>query len=175
MAGSTYIETIPLNNENKYILQLLQNKDLKANVYVSFFALNCKVTINKLSTGKELINSGYFTRDEIVPGDPEFEQRFIEYKIKAEEMDSVRTSNSEPCMVYISSLEDNFVKSSFTSNDRYLIIGQNIQYASILTEKTKGIKYLFPISSNYDGDILLQIEAINQPEFYVYYYYYEGN
>ena len=175
IGGATYIETLALNEENKYILKLLQNKNLNANVYVSFFALNCKVTINKITNPKELIKSGYFTRDEVVPGDTEFEQRFIDYKIKAEEMDSVRTAESEPCMVYITSIENNFKKSSFTLDDRYLIIAQNIQYASILTDKTKGIKYLFPISSNYEGEILLQIEAINQPEFNIYYYYYEEN
>ena len=54
------------------------------------------------------------------------------------------------------------------------MIGQNIQYASILAEKTKRIKYLFPIISNYEGDILLKIESINQPECKIYYYY-EGN
>ena len=175
MAGSTYIETLPLNEENTYILKFLQNKELQKNIYVSFFALNCKVTIKKITNSRTLIESGYFTRDEILTKDKEFDQRFSDYTIKAEEMDSVRTSQSEPCMVYISSLEDNFNKSSFNIDDRYLIIGQNIQYASILTEKTKGIKYLFPISSNYDGDILLKIEAINQPEFNIYYYYYEGN
>ena len=74
-------------------------------------------------------------------------------------MDSVRISKSEPCIVYIS-LEDNFNKTSFNIDDRYLIIGQNIQYALILTEKTKGIKYLFPNSSNYDGDMLLKIEEL---------------
>ena len=65
-------------------------------------------------------------------------------------MDFVKIAKSVLCMVYISSIEDNFNKSSFTLDDRYLIIAQNIQYASILTDKTKGIKYLFPISSNYN-------------------------
>ena len=65
-------------------------------------------------------------------------------------MDFVKIAKSVLCMVYISSIEDNFNKSSFTLDDRYLIIGQNFQYTSILTEKTKWIKYLFPISSNYN-------------------------
>ena len=69
IGGATYIETLALNEENKYILKLLQNKNLNANVYVSFFALNCKVTINKITNPKELIKSGYFTRDEFIAGD----------------------------------------------------------------------------------------------------------
>jgi hypothetical protein len=52
-------------------------------------------------------------------------------------MDFVKIAKSVLCMVYISSIEDNFNKSSFTLDDRYLIIGQNFQYTSILTEKTK--------------------------------------
>ena len=64
---------ITLNGWNIYILILLQNKDLKANIYVSFFALNCKITINKITNPKELIKIGYFTRDKFIPGDTEFE------------------------------------------------------------------------------------------------------
>ena len=90
-------------------------------------------------------------------------------------MDFVKIAESELCMVYTSSIKDNFNKSSFTLDDRYLIIRQKFQYSSILTEKTKRISILFPISSNYEGEILLQIEVINQPKFNIYYYYYEGN
>ena len=73
MGESAYTETLTLNGWNIYILILLQNKDLKANIYVSFFALNCKITINKITNPKELIKIGYFTRDKFIPGDTEFE------------------------------------------------------------------------------------------------------
>jgi hypothetical protein len=55
----------------------------------------------------------------------------------------------------MTSIEHNFNKSYITSDDRYLIKIQNSQYASFLIKKTKGIKYLYHIISNYEGDKFL--------------------
>ena len=166
-AGITYIETIALDKTREIWVSLLK-QEAKVNYYASFFALNCKVTIKKLfeNPPKTILEKGYFVRDEILSTDKEYEEKFIKYSIKTESLDSTRESESETCMIYISSTENNFEK-TYHENDNYLMIGENIKQSVVLSEKTKGIKFLYPFAQTKSGDLLLNFEISNQGNLHV--------
>ena len=144
----------------------LLKQEAKVNYYASFFALNCKVTIKKLfeNPPKTILEKGYFVRAEILSTDKEYEEKFIKYSIKTESLDSTRESESETCMIYISSTENNFEK-TYHENDNYLMIGENIKQSVVLSEKTKGIKFLYPFAKI--GDLLLNFDFSNQGNLHV--------
>ena len=164
-AGITYIETIDLNGSREIWVNKLRNETNK-NYYASFLSLNCKVTIKKLFVDppKTILEKGYFVSDEILSSEEEYKEKYIKYLIKAESLDSTRESESELCMIYISSTENTFQKTT-QKDDNHIMIGENIKQNVVLSEKTKGIKFLYPFAKI--GDLLLNFDFSNQGNLHV--------
>ena len=161
-AGMTYVEILDINEKMDLYVNLLRKKSLKSNYYASFFALNCKVTITKLYSSQIILNKDFFTIDEILTTDKEYNEDYIKYSVVVNEMDSTLEKNQEPCMLYIASVENNYIKGS-TDIEGSILIGENVLQRVVLTEKTKGIKYIYPYTVTEKGNLLFTFESINQP------------
>jgi hypothetical protein len=148
-------------------VNLLRKKSLKSNYYASFFALNCKVTITKLYSSQIILNKDFFTIDEILTTDKEYNEDYIKYSVVVNEMDSTLEKNQEPCMLYIASVENNYIKGS-TDIEGSILIGENVLQRVVLTKKTKGIKYIYPYTVTEKGNLLFTFESINQPSLTVH-------
>jgi hypothetical protein len=135
-AGMTYVEILDINEKMDLYVNLLRKKSLKSNYYASFFALNCKVTITKLYSSQIILNKDFFTIDEILTTDKEYNEDYIKYSVVVNEMDSTVEKNQEPCMLYIASEENNYNKGS-TNIEGSILIGENVLQRVILTEKQK--------------------------------------
>ena len=134
----------------------------------NFYALNCKVSITRETYNgqkKEILTNGYLGYDTItnnsVSKDPDQSLSIFKYNIKLNEMDNVRPNETEPCMIQISSIQNDYRKGSSFSRDRELLIGENVLYNVLIDKNLKGIRYIFPYTAP-EGNILIKFTKENK-------------
>ena len=157
-SGISYLEKIPFNDK-KIDFFIKHNRFGKNINFVStFFGVNCKIKVEREE--KEIQPKGTLIQDDISFNDKDYNLTRFEYIIKIIEMDNIQSVN-EDCMVYISSVEMDI--SSENDYDKEIVIPENIQQQILLNEKTRGIKFLYPLSET-EGNVLLNFIIIqNSP------------
>ena len=157
-SGISYLEKIPFNDKkiNFYIKHNRIGKNI--NFVSTFFGVNCKIKVEREE--KEVQQKGTLIQDDISFNDKDYNLTRFEYIVKIVEMDNIQSIN-EDCMVYISSIEMDV--SSENEYDKEIVIPENIQQQILLNEKTRGIKFLYPLSET-EGNVLLNFIIIqNSP------------
>ena len=157
-SGISYLEKIPFNDKkiNFYIKHNRIGKNI--NFVSTFFGVNCKIKVHREE--KEIQPKGTLIQDDISFDDKDYNLTRFDYTLKIDEMDNIQSVN-EDCMVYISSVEMDI--SSENDYDKEIVIPENIQQQILLNEKTRGIKFLYPLSET-EGNVLLNFIIIqNSP------------
>ena len=157
-AGLIYIESIELNEKRTIFMTRSRLGNDNINYYASFLALNCRITIYKYDTEKPILENEYFMKDEI----SNIQDKFINYTIKVDKMDNLWYSKNEQCMIYISSIENDYNEKD-EMEQRAIIISENIEQKVTLTNKIKGIKFIYPFTINKEGNIIFIFQLIGQP------------
>ena len=157
-SGLIYIESIELNEKRTLFITRSRLENDNINFYASFFALNCKITIYKSDIENPILTNDYFVKDEIFNN----KDKFINYTIKVDKMDNLWASKYEQCMIYISSIENDYNEKD-KMEQRSILISENIEQKVTLTNKIKGIKYIYPFTINKEGNIVFIFTLIGQP------------
>ena len=158
-SGISYLENVYPEEKTKEfkIKHIRLSEDV--NFVSTFFGVNCKIKIER--NEKEIQSMGNLIQDDISYLDSDFKQSIFSYQITIIEMDNIKSSDSESCMIYISSIEMD-VKSE-NDYDKEIVIPEDVQQQISLNEKTPGIKFLYPHSA-LNGNVLLNFLLIqNSP------------
>ena len=144
-SGINYLETIEPKVGSKTIA--LTNRKLieKRDFTVNFFSINCEISITrKISEqSKKLETFDFLAQDVILNTDPAYNNQNYDYLIEIVKMDNVTEFDTNWCMVYVSSIEQNL------DNDeeylkRHLLISEGVINRVILNKDMPNIEYIYP-------------------------------
>ena len=158
-AGLIYIESFRYNENRTIFITRSRLGNENINYYASFLALNCKITIYK--SNNTILQKNYFVKDEI----SNIQDKFIKYTINVDSkgnMDDMISSKNEYCMVYISSIENDYNEKD-EMEQKSIIISENVEQKVTLTNKIKGIKYIYPFTINKEGNIVFIFQLMQLP------------
>ena len=158
--GASFLETIYNDEEGTKSIYIRHNPRNRPNACFQtfFYGLNCKFSIEREtynSSTKEITNNNYFGIDIISNHtetiDEDYKIKLLKYKVKLESMDDIEQYDNIPCMFYVSTLANSYIKelrSSLLYRDRDFLISENIIYNIKLNKKNKGMRFVYPNTNN---------------------------
>ena len=141
-SGINYLETIEPTRGNKTISltnrRLIEKKDF----IVNFFSLNCEIDITrKISEDTKVLETfDFLALDVILNTNPIYNNQYYDYLMKIKKMDNVTEFDTNCCMVYVSSIEQN-LDNDAEYQKRHLLISEGVINRVILNQEMPQIEY----------------------------------
>ena len=146
-SGINYLETIEPKIGFKTITLVNSRPNNNRNFLVNFFPLNCEIEITRKINGKEkkLQNIDYLSQDIILNTEEEYNSEKYDYYMKIVKMDNVTKFDTNYCMVYVSSIEENVNSDSdYYYRKRQLLVSEGVINQVILSKSYPQIDYIYP-------------------------------
>ena len=144
-SGINYLETIEPKVGSKTIAltnrRLIEKKDFTVN----FFSINCEIDVTrKISEqSKKLETFDFLAQDVILNTDPLYNNQYYDYFMEIKKMDNVTEFDTNWCMVYVSSIEQNS-ENEEEYLKRHLLISEGVINRVILSQQMPNIEYIYP-------------------------------
>ena len=156
-SGISYLETIEPKFGYKTVSLINKRKDNERNFLVNFFSLNCEISITRKinQKDKKLENIDYLSQDIILNTDEEYNSEKYDYYMEIKKMDNVTKFETNWCMVYVSSIENNLEKDDNYKN-RQLLVSEGVINRIILNKYYPKIEYIYP-HINRSGHVIINL------------------
>ena len=158
-SGINYLETIEPKYGNKIITLINSRPNYKRNFLANFFALNCEIAVTRKINEKEktLENIDYLAQDVILYDEEEYKAEKYDYYMEIIKMNNVTQFESNCCMVYISSIEQNLNDDTdYNYKKRQLLVSEGVINQAILNKDYPKIDYIYP-HTNPSGYVVINL------------------
>ena len=156
-SGINYLETIEPKFGYKTISLYNSRLDDKRSFLVNFYSLNCELLITRKINEKEkkLQIFDYLSQDIISNTDEDYNNEKYDYYMEIVKMDNVTKFNTNYCMVYVSSIENNLDNEN-DYQKRQLLISEGVINRIILNKSFPKIEYIYPHINPY-GYVIINL------------------
>ena len=157
-SGMNYLETIDPKFGYKTISLINRRMNDKRNFLVNFFSLNCEISITRKINEKEkkLENINFLAQDIILNNDEIYNSEKYDYYMEIVKMDNVTKFDTNYCLVYISSTENNLEQET-NYQKRQLLVSEGVINRVILNKSFPKIEYIYP-HINPSGYVIINLQ-----------------
>ena len=144
-SGINYLEILEPKFGHKTISLVNSRIKEKRNFLVNFFSLNCEISITRNLNGidKKLEKIDYLAQDIILNNEEIYNSEKYDYYMEIVRMDNVTKFDTNWCLVYVSSTENNLAQEK-NYKKRQLLAAEGIINRVILNKSFPKIEYIYP-------------------------------
>ena len=144
-SGLNYLETIEPKVGYKTISLINKRRNDNRNFMINFFSLNCEIEVTRKinENEKKLENINYLSQDVLLNSDEEYNSQTYNYLMQIVKMDNVTKFDTNWCMIYVSSIEQNYEDDLYYKK-RQLLVSEGVINQVILSKSFPKIEYMYP-------------------------------